>query len=82
MSNSSVKDSKMAVMPVNKLMINMGIPMIISIPVAYFFSSIVISGLCGTWLVWMTFLIAEVLSLLVSIVFMNRVNKNKIMTMG
>lgn len=52
------------------------------IPVAYIFSSIVISGVCGTWLVWMTFLIAEVLSVLVSIAFMNRVNKNKIVKMG
>lgn len=52
------------------------------IPVAYAFSSIVLSGMCGIWLVWVTFLIAEVLSVLVSLVFMNKVNKNKIMAMG
>ncbi len=52
------------------------------IPVAYIFSKIVISGMCGTWIVWMTFLIAEVLSMLVSVVFMRRVNKTKIMTMS
>lgn len=30
MSNTSVKENKMAAMPVNKLMIGMGVPMIIS----------------------------------------------------
>ena len=30
MSNAVAKGNKMAVMPVNKLMLNMGIPMIIS----------------------------------------------------
>lgn len=30
MNNEVVKDNKMATMPVNKLMINMGVPMIIS----------------------------------------------------
>ena len=48
------------------------------IPVAYIFSSMVISGTCGVWLVWMSFLIAEALSALVSVLFMKRVNKNKI----
>lgn len=51
------------------------------IPVAYVFTEIVSSDLCGTWLVWMSFVIAEVLSVLVSIRFMKRVNKNKILTM-
>lgn len=49
------------------------------IPVAHLFSSIVISGTCGVWLVWMSFLIAEALSSLVSVLFMKRVNKNKIL---
>ena len=52
------------------------------IPVAYVFSKIVLSGLCGTWLVWLSFVLAEVLSVLVSLVFMKRVNKNKILTMS
>lgn len=52
------------------------------IPVAYVFSKIVLSGLCGTWLVWLSFVLAEVLSMLVSLVFMKRVNKNKILTMS
>lgn len=51
------------------------------IPIAYAFSTIVISAKCGTWLVWVSFVIAEVLSVLVSVVFMKKVNKNKIMTM-
>ena len=52
------------------------------IPVAYVFSKIVLSGLCGTWLVWLSFVLAEVLSVLVSLVFMKRVNKNRILTMS
>lgn len=52
------------------------------IPVAYLFAELVISGLCGTWLVWMCFVIAEVLSVLVAVLFMKKVNKNKIMTMS
>ncbi len=52
------------------------------IPVAYVFTKIVLSGTCGTWLVWMSFVIAEVLSVLVSIVFMKKVRKNKILSMN
>lgn len=51
------------------------------IPTAYVFSEIVISGKCGIWLVWTSFLIAEILSVLVSIVFMKGVKKNKISVM-
>ena len=52
------------------------------IPVAYVFTKIVLSGACGTWLVWMSFVIAEVLSVLVSIIFMKKVRKNKILSMN
>lgn len=52
------------------------------IPVTYAFSVMVLSGMCGTWLVWLSFLIAEGLSVLVSVAFMKRVNKNKILTMS
>ena len=48
------------------------------IPVAYLFSNMVVSGTAGTWLVWSTFIIAEVLSVLVSLFFMRRVKENKI----
>lgn len=51
------------------------------IPTAYVFSEIVISGKCGIWLVWTSFLIAEILSVLVSVVFMKGVKKNKISVM-
>lgn len=51
------------------------------IPTAYVFSGIVISGKCGIWLVWTSFLIAEILSVLVSVVFMKGVKKNKISVM-
>ena len=52
------------------------------IPVAYLFAELVISGMCGTWLVWMSFVIAEVLSVIVSVVFMKKVNTKKVMSMN
>lgn len=52
------------------------------VPVAYAFAKIVTAGMCGTWLVWLTFVIAEVLSVMVSIYFMRRVNTNKILSMN
>lgn len=52
------------------------------IPVAYLFAELVISGMCGTWLVWMSFIIAEVLSVIVSVVFMKKVNSKKVMSMS
>lgn len=42
------------------------------IPVAYAFTQMVLSGIAGTWLVWMTFVIAEALSVVVAIIFMKR----------
>lgn len=45
------------------------------IPVAYIFSTLVVSGACGTWVVWLTFLIAEGLAVLIAICFMKKVNK-------
>ena len=49
------------------------------IPAAYVFTEIVLSGICGTWLLWLSFVLAEVLSVLVSVIFMKRVNRNKIL---
>jgi len=49
------------------------------ISVAYLFAEMVIAGVSGTWLVWMSFVIAEVLSVLVSMVFMKRVNRKKLL---
>lgn len=43
------------------------------IPVAYVFSQIVVSGVADIWLVWLTFPIAEILSVLVSVLFMKKV---------
>lgn len=42
------------------------------IPVAYLFVKLVVAGICGTWIVWMSFVVAEVLSVIVSIIFMRR----------
>ena len=52
------------------------------IPVAYVFAKMVLSDMCGTWLVWTSFVIAEVLSVLVSIVFLKKVTKNNISTIA
>ena len=51
------------------------------VPVAYIFSKMVINGAAGTWLLWTTFPIAEILSVIVAILFMKRVNCRKIRSM-
>lgn len=48
------------------------------IPVAYVFSNIVLAGQCGTWLVWVSFIIAEAASAVVSVIFMKKISKNRI----
>lgn len=45
------------------------------IPVAYGFAKLVNAGVCGTWLVWMTFVIAEVFSVFVACRFMKKVKR-------
>lgn len=50
------------------------------IPVAYIFTEMVISNFCDKYIVWFTFVIAEILSVLVSIIFMRKVYKKKILT--
>ena len=52
------------------------------IPVAFGFAQLVITGAGMTWLVWLTFPIAEILSGIVSFVFMKRVNRKKIAIMN
>lgn len=51
------------------------------VPVAYIFSKLIINDVAGTWLLWTTFPIAEILSAIVAILFMKRVNCRKIMSM-
>ncbi len=46
------------------------------IPVAFIFTQMVVSGMCGEWLIWVTFLIAEGLSMILSIIFMKRMMRN------
>lgn len=52
------------------------------IPVAFIFTQLTLSGVGGNWLVWLTFPIAEILSVVVSVVFMKKVNKNKVLNMN
>ena len=44
--------------------------------------TLVMMGMGGTWLVWTSFVISEILSVLVSVVFMRKVNKNIIQTIN
>lgn len=48
------------------------------LPVAFVFSLIVGNNLDRVWLVWLTFLIAEGLSMLIAMAFMRRIRKKKI----
>ncbi|MDE5780455.1 MAG: MATE family efflux transporter [Lachnospiraceae bacterium] len=48
------------------------------LPIAWLFSKIAINNIDLTWIVWMTFIIAEGISCLISIIFMKRIKKNKI----
>lgn len=48
------------------------------LPVAYGFSRIAIADNSKTWLVWLTFIIAEGISMIFACIFMKRINKNKI----
>ena len=52
------------------------------LPVAYGFSLLARENNSMIWLVWMTFLIAEVLSLLISLFFMRRIRRDKINNLG
>lgn len=51
------------------------------IPVAYFFTELVVNGFADTWLVWLTFPIGETLSVVAALFFMQRINRNKIAAM-
>lgn len=48
------------------------------LPVAWLFSKIVIRNREITWIIWLTFIIAEAISCLISVIFMKRIKKNKI----
>ena len=48
------------------------------IPLALLFAQAVISGMTGTWLVWLTFPIAEILSVIAAVVFMRKIKRDKI----
>jgi putative MATE family efflux protein len=48
------------------------------LPVAYGFSKLAIADSSKTWLIWLTFLIAEGVSMAFACVFMKKINKNKI----
>lgn len=63
------------------LIVSVGRQFLFVIPVAYLFSELVLAGKCGTWIVWTSFLIAEVLSVLLSVGFMRKIYKKEIQTL-
>lgn len=52
------------------------------IPVAFGFAQLVLAGAGETWFVWFTFPIAEILSVIVSAIFMKKVNKKVAVSMS
>ena len=70
------ESNKMKEMPVNKLMVQMGIPMIL--PLAGIFSIFVKSGQMGVSLIWWAFPITELAACVVGYVFLKRINKNTV----
>ena len=52
------------------------------IPVAWAFSKMVLYGFVYTEIIWMTFPVAEILTVLVAIIFMRRISRNKIRTLS
>lgn len=63
------------------LIVSVGRQFLFVIPVAYLFSELVLAGKCETWLVWTSFLIAELLSVFLSIGFMRKIYKKEIQTL-
>ncbi len=52
------------------------------LPVAYGFSLVARADISRTWMIWLTFIIAEGASLLISVLFMKRINKDKLAKLG
>lgn len=52
------------------------------VPIAYCFTQIVLSGNNNTWIIWLVFPIAEILTVVLSLMFMKRIKKNKILIMS
>lgn len=50
------------------------------IPPALLFTEMVLSGVGKTWIIWLSFIVAELLSVIISVLFMKKVNKNKIVS--
>lgn len=66
---------------VESLVISICRQLLFVIPLAYIFVRMAERGQCGAWTVWLSFVIAEGLSVLVSAVFMKRVYQNRICRM-
>lgn len=84
-------ESKMAVMPVKKLMLAFPVQMLMVIsicrqilfvlPPAWGIAGIAAGNNDKIWVVWCTFIIAEVMSFIIAALFMKKIYKRKIKTM-
>ncbi len=63
---------------IESLVISVCRQFIFVLPLAYVLSLIVRSGSAGVWLVWLTFPIAEIVSVIIASIFMSKINKKKI----
>lgn len=63
---------------IESLVISVCRQFIFVLPLAYVLSLIVRSGSAGVWLVWLTFPIAEIVSVIIASIFMSKINMKKI----
>lgn len=64
---------------VESLVISLGRQLIFVLPVAWLFAQLTLKSQSGNWIIWTTFPIAEILTLIIAYALMRRVNKKVIM---
>ena len=64
---------------VESLVISLGRQLIFVLPVAWLFAQLTLKSQFGNWIIWTTFPIAEILTLIIAYALMRRVNKKVIM---
>lgn len=64
---------------IESLVISLGRQLIFVLPVAWLFAQLTLKSQSGNWIIWTTFPIAEILTLIIAYALMRRVNKKVIM---
>lgn len=67
---------------IESLVISLGRQFIFVLPIAWIFSQLTLKNAIGSWIIWTTFPIAEIITLLIAYVLMRRVNKNVILKLN